>query len=319
MAITAMSAGVLLISGAAAGSASAAKFEPPYTIAFTSSAYTYEYGQYWFLEAHSPEANAALAPMTAEATLTGAPSGYAPTVGAYPVDSSSHNAYVSPSSSSRPLPAGAYTATISIRAFGGAGEPATTPTPANLTITPAALGITLQVAADPSNPANVIISSRFTGPFVDSVFTTADPLAPLTPEGTWRIVVEDAEGQPAFEFSADRSDADDVLAVSTYWSDVPPGAYTARAAFTPTGASADNFAIGDATPVTYTAAAAPGSGSTAPPAPPAPPATEQAGMTLPLWIPIVAGVVTAGLLALMIVQIVRLRRAGNPVAKEATA
>jgi hypothetical protein len=319
LSISAVTAAVLLFSGAAAGSAGAAKLDPPYTLAFATTAYTFEYGQYWFLEAHSPEGNSlAFGNFTAEGTLSGTPSGYTPTVGAYSPDISTTNAYMTPSTTARPLPPGDYEATLSIRAFDGAGEPATTPTPAHLTITPAALGITLQVVADPSNPANAIIAARFTGAFVDTFFSTSDPAAPLSPAGTWRILVEDADGEIAHEFSADRADDDDILAVSTYWSDVPPGAYTARAAFTPAGASADTFTISDASPVPYTAAAAPGSGSTAPPAPPAPPPSEDAGMTLPLWIPIVAGVLTAGLLALMIVQIVRLRRAGSPMAKAAT-
>lgn len=315
--MTAVAAGVLLFSGAAVGSAGAAKLDPPYTIAFATTDYTFEYGEYWFLEAHSPEAGFAFGTFTAEGTLTGTPSGYTPTIDAYAVDSTSTNAYVSPSSTSRPLPAGTYEATLTIRGFDGAGEPSSTPTPATMTINPSALGIGLQIIPDPSNPANAIISAKFTGRFVDEFFSTADPLAPLTPAGSWRILVRDAEGQTAHELRADRSENDDVLALSSYWSDVPPGEYTVSAAFTASGASADNFTISDATPVTYTAAAAPGSGSTAPPAPPAPPAAEDLGMTLPLWIPIVAGVLTAGLLALMIVQIVRLRRAGLPVAKEA--
>jgi hypothetical protein len=36
-------------------------------------------------------------------------------------------------------------------------------------------------------------------------------------------------------------------------------------------------------------------------------------MVLPAWIPLVAGILTAGLLAMMIVQVVRLRRAVAPV------
>jgi hypothetical protein len=317
LSIVAVAAGVLLFSGAAA-SAGAAKLDPPYTVAFNPTEYTYEYGAYWFLEAHSPEGGLAFNEFTSEATMTGTPSGYTPATGAYHPDGLTTNAWVAPSTTARPLPVGSYTATVTIRAFGGAGEPTSTPTPATLTITPAALGITLQVIADPSNPSNAILSARFTGGFVDTFFTTDDPLAPLTPAGTWRILVRDADGETAHEFTVARTDTDDVLAVSDYWSDVPPGDYTAQAAFTPTGASADNFTFTDATPVAYSAEAPPGSGSTAPPAPPAPPASEDAGMTLPLWIPIVAGIVTAGLLALMIVQIVRLRRAGPRVATGVT-
>lgn len=315
--ILAVAAGVLLLSSTAAG-AEAAQMDPPYTVAFATTSYTYEYGEYWFLEAHSPEGSLAFAEFTASGELTGTPSGYTPATDAYHPDGMTENAWMAPSTTSRPLPAGSYSATLTIRGFNGAGEPATTDTPASLTINPAALGMVLQVIADPSNPSNAIVSARFTGNFVDTFFSTSDPLSPLSPAGTWTIRVSDADGQVAHEFTAERTGEDDVLAVSDYWSDVPPGEYTARATFTPSGESTTNFTFSDASPVTYAAAAAPGSGSTAPPAPPAPPPAEDGGMTLPLWIPIAAGVLTAGLLALMIVQIVRLRRAGLPVAKEAT-
>jgi len=59
--------------------------------------------------------------------------------------------------------------------------------------------------------------------FLDSFFTTTDPTAPLTPAGTWKITASDADGNVAHEFTSARTEQDDVMGVSTYWSDVPPG------------------------------------------------------------------------------------------------
>ncbi|MEO8262168.1 MAG: hypothetical protein ABI566_06315 [Pseudolysinimonas sp.] len=316
LSFTALAVLVASITGATAGVANAAQAAsaepPPYTLVFTTPSLSVEYGTPWTLEAYAENANNALAPFVTTGTLTGAPSGYTPLTGSYMPDPFNSVAYMAGSGTQGALPAGSYTATLTLSPFGGANEGAVTNPPAQLTITPAALGIVLQVAADPSNPANAILSARFTGAVTESFFSTVDPTGPLTPAGTWTVRVLDSDAAVAHEFSVERTDTDDVLAVSSYWSDVAPGAYTAQATFVPAGDSAENFTITDASPVTYTAAAAPGSGSTAPPAPPAPPASEPGGMTLPLWIPIAAGVLSAGLLALLIVQIVRLRRTGSP-------
>jgi hypothetical protein len=303
--IPAIGALALVLGGAAGGAQATPAEDPPFTLVMTTPSVSVEYGQPWYLEAHSAEAGNVFGEFTGSGTLSGTPAGYVPLTGAYKPDAGSTNVYMAPAANTRTLPAGAYQATLTMTGF-ATSVSATAP----LTISPAALGITLAVAADPSNPANAIVSARFTGSFADTFFSTADPSGPVTPAGTWTIRVTDGDGVVANEFTADRTDQDDILGVSSYWSDVPPGEYTATAAFTPAGDSAGNFAITDAAPVAYSAAAAPGSGSTAPPAPPAPPATESAGMALPLWVPIAAGVLSAGLLALLIVQIVRLRRAG---------
>ncbi len=300
----------LLLTGTAAGAAIAAPSVDVHPT-FTTSNATLEYGTPWYFEATASDANTSLGEFTGTGTLTGAPSAYAPSIGAYRVDTDTVNAYMAPSSTARPLGVGTYTVSLGLVDELDPPTTSSTPAPAQLTITPAALGISLSITADPSNPANAIVAARFTGPFADNFFSTVDPVGPLTPAGTWTIRVSDADGEVAHELSQDRAAEDDVLGISSYWSDVPPGEYTARATFTPSGESADNFTIADATTVTYTAAAAPGSGSTAPPAPPAPPATEEAGMTLPMWVPIVAGVLTAGLLALVIVHGLYQRFAGG--------
>jgi hypothetical protein len=321
---TSLAAGAILtalLGGGAALSAQAAPAEPPpYTLVFDQTSATFTYGDYWYLQATAAGAGLAMAPFAVTGSLTGAPSGYAPTYTTYLTNGNADSvAFIGASATERPLPAGSYTASLTLSPFDGAAEGATTNPPATITIAPAALTVVLQAQADPSNPANAIVSARFTGPFLDNYFTSSDPTTPLTPAGTWKIEVTDADGQVAHEFSAQRIDTDAVLATSTYWPDVAAGEYTIRASFATTGASSQNFSITDATPITYTASPAPGATSTASPAPPAPPAADDAGLTLPLWIPLLAGVFSAGLLALLIVQIVRLRRAGAPAGAEVPA
>jgi hypothetical protein len=312
--------GVLLaavIGAGGAGTAQAAMRISDPTITWDATSTTAEYGEYWTLSAVVTDAAVADGAWTASGTLSGVPSGYATSFSAFPSDATTVLAYVAPAADARPLPAGSYTANLTMTSYDGTGPAFNAPSAATLTITPAALGMTLSVTPDPSNPTNAIISTALTGPFRNNFFTITDPQGPLPPVGSWRIVVTDEGGQTVYDDEIERTDTQDVMGASSYWSDVSPGTYTVKASFTATGGAASNFAITAPAPVTYTAAPAPGSTSTATPAPPAPPpAADDAGMTLPAWIPLVAGVVTAGLIALLIVQIVRLRRAGVPAMGE---
>lgn len=311
LATAALLAGIVTTGGASAATAAPAEGEP--VITWDSSSFTSEYGAYWSLGAKATNMFFVQEPWLVTGTLSGTPSGYAPNIGYYDSLPFEKVVYIMPQVSGRPLPAGTYTGTITVTASNGAGESYTS-APVSLTISPAALTATLQVIADPSNPENAIISGDLTGPFRDSFYTTSFAEGPLSPAGTWRISVTDESGQVVHEFEKDRAETDDILGVSTYWPGVAPGQYTVRATFTPSGgASAQNFTITQAAPVTYTAAPAPGATSTATPAPPAPPPAEAGtGLVLPAWIPLAAGILTAGLVALMIVQIVRLRRTGAP-------
>ena len=294
-------------------SAQAATMDDPGTTWETASV-TAEYGSYWELTADAPSA-LAIFEWEVTGTMSGVPSGYAPTVSSYRPAPESLTVYVQPGPG-RPLSVGTYTATVTLTEFSGTGTAYTSP-PATLKITPAALATTLRVTADPSNPANAIISTELTGPFRDFFFTSTYAEGPLSPAGTWHITATDESGEVVHEVTTTRADTDDVMALSSYWSDIPPGAYVVRATFTPSGASAQNFAITDPAAVNYAAAPAPGATSTATPAPPAPPAaSDDSGLTLPAWIPLIAGVLSAGLLALVIVQIVRLRRVTAPQGSE---
>ncbi|MEO5921908.1 MAG: hypothetical protein ABIQ01_12275 [Pseudolysinimonas sp.] len=308
----------VLMGGGAAGAAHASQADDP-TITFDTASQTVQYGQYWYFQATAQPAPGPDFWQAVEAAITPAPSGYAVEFSSYKVDEQTVAAYVSPQPGARPLPPGTYTTTVTLGDQSGGGVRRITTPPASLTIEPAPLGVDLRIGPDPSNPANAIVSARFTGEFVDNYFSSTDPTAGLTPAGAWKLSVSDADGQVVHELSQNREAGDDVLGVSSYWSDVPPGSYTATATFTPSGASAQNFVITQPAPATFAPAPQPGTTSTAAPAPPAPPASEDAGLTLPGWIPILAGVLTAGLLALMIVQIVRLRRAVLPRGPEVAA
>lgn len=305
----------LLAAVATTGGATAAHAADP-SVSWDAASSTFEYGEYWQLSA-TAAAPESLGTWVVSGELGGVPSGYAASFSAYQSDPDTVVAYVSPSGTARPLNAGSYSATIALREMDGTGASYSPPAPATLIIAPAALTVTLQVVADPSNPSNAIIAGDLTGAFRDNFFTAGYPAGPLPPAGTWSISVTDESGDVVHEFTKDRGDTDDILGVSTYWPGVSAGTYTVRATFTTTGASSQNFAITQAAPVTYSALPAPGATSTATPAPPAPPpAAAAAGLTLPAWIPLVAGIVSAGLLALLVIQIVRLRRVGHPVAEQ---
>lgn len=308
--VAAAAVAAALMTGGAAGAASGAVMDDP-VFAFDTPSVTVEYGQYWYVQATAHNAPGPMFWQATEATLTGAPSGYAADFGSYKVDEQTVVAYINPQLGTRPLTPGTYTTSITIGDQEGGGALRVTTAPGTLTVQPAPLGIDLKIGPDPSNAANAIVSARFTGAFVDNYFSSADPQSGLSPAGAWAITVTDADGQTVHEFSQDREAGDDVLAVSSYWSDVPPGDYSANATFTPTGDSAENFTVTQPAPAAFASAAAPGGTSTATPAPPTAPESESVGMTLPAWIPVVAGVLTAGLIALMVVQIVRLRRIGR--------
>jgi hypothetical protein len=309
-------AGALALLMTAAAAAQAAVADDPGT-AWDAPSVSAEYGEYWQLSATAPNGEATFGPWTASGTLSNTPSGYVPSFTAFQSDPSTVVAYAGPQIGGRPLGAGTYTATLTLTEANGTG-PSYTSGPATLTITPAALTMTLTVIADPSNPSNAIISSELTGSFRDNFFTASYPDGPLGPAGTWKITATGEDGEVAHEATVERPDTSDIMGVSSYWSDVAPGSYVVSATFTPSGSAAGNFAITAPADVTYTAAPAPGATSTATPAPPAPPATaDDTGMTLPGWVPLVAGVVSAGLLALTIVQAVRLRRAGTPARPDA--
>lgn len=308
---------MLAVTGGGAIAAQAATDDDP-VLTWDSTTRTAEYGEYWSLSATLTNTLNQYGPWNVSGTLGGSPSGYAASYSSYSPLPDTVYGFMNPAESGRPLPAGTYTATMTMAGTGSlvgpAGTPYTTTSPATLTITPAALTVVLTVSADPSNASNAIVSGTLTGAFRDNFYTTSFAEGPLTPAGTWRLEVTDENGDVVHEVDVDRADTDDILGVSSYWSGVAPGTYTVRATFTPAGASSTNFTITQAGPVTYTAAPAPGATSTAAPAPPAPPPSPEAsGMTLPGWIPLVAGVLSAGLLALLVVQIVRLRRSG-PVA-----
>lgn len=303
---------VLLAAGMSWGGAAAeaAMADDP-TFNFDSPTLNITYGQGWYFQATANNAPGPSFWEAVDAELLGAPAGYSTEFGSFKVDELTVVATIYSTGGQRPLAPGSYTATITLGEQEGLGAGRVTTAPATLNVAPAPLGIDLRIGADPSNAANAIVAASFTGDFVQAYFTSEDPESGLSPAGTWTITVSDADGNAVHEFTSTREAGDDVLAVSSYWSDVPPGAYTARATFTPSGESAENFTITQPSPVNFAAAQPPGAVSTAPPAPPTAPESESGGMTLPIWIPVVVGAVTAGLIALTVVQIIRLRRSGR--------
>jgi hypothetical protein len=271
---------------------------------------TVPYGAYWQFSATGHTADSVASPWTARVGFSGGPSGYTPDSGAYQLDMQTVPVFISAQSGAPVLDVGEYEITLALVDVGSVEYPA--PSPVTLVVRPAALALEVRVVPDPSNPRNAIVSTRFTGDDVQNLLDQYT--APGTPEGTMTVELRDADGQVVQTFTAERDADDRVFASSFYWQDVPAGEYTATAAFALTGGGAANFDISDAAPAAFTAAGPqPGSTSTATPAPSAP-ATANVGPTVPLWAPIALGVVAAGLIALIVVQGVRLARLRRPVA-----
>ena len=159
----------LVLSQTAAGAASAADIPAP--IEFNAPAtLSVEYGEYW---------NFAVTPSSdflymifdnggSTVTSTGAPAGYQTDLSLYSPAAGAYAGNLSASYVAAPLGVGSYTFKItgnqSVPPDTYIGE---TTTPAQLTVTKAALGIDLRMIADPNHPEAAIVSAEFTGRFVD--------------------------------------------------------------------------------------------------------------------------------------------------------
>jgi hypothetical protein len=175
--------------------------------------------------------------------------------------------------------------------------------PAHLTISRAPIGMDVRVVEDPNNPENAIVTTQFTGRFVDNFYPSSEPNAPLAPAGTLTIKLTDQDGNVALQRNFERQPTDDVLSTTFYWADAKPGeAYTATAVFDPTSGSAANFDFSEATPFAFTAveASRPVPTSTAAVAPPSEELPDP-GFGLPLWTIIIAAafIVILGVLTTM--------------------
>jgi hypothetical protein len=320
-----IAAGLALASGASPANATA----PPVgdgtpAVAFADTSASSVYGDSWYFQATAVNCYGVVGPWTGTGTISGAPAAALSVSSYWDSDAATTTVDLYPAGTGRPLSVGSYT--FSAKVDSGAGGTYTVPQPARLTITPAPLSVQARVAADPSNPRNAIITAWLAGDFADNYSdywgSTSEAWSPLTPAGSWKIEVKDSRGSVVKTVSAQRADTDDSFALSSYWLDVPAGQYTASATFTTSGATSADFTVSAGSPFAYTAPGpAPADSPTASAPPKAPPAITPVGSALPLWIPVAAGLLTAALLALLIVQIVRvvrLRRPPMPIGESQT-
>lgn len=306
---------VLAVGGLSQVSAnSAAAADYPIPLSFTETSVTIEYGQYWGfgVDADVQFYDWIYTPATYEITSTSTPSGYKPSLGLYKQYwYSDPTGGISMPYEVPPLGAGTYTFSINGTYNDGVDTyTAQTPTPATLKVEKAKLGVELRVLADPSNGEDAIVTARFTGRFVEEYTSSFFPGAALSPAGTWKITVTDADGVVAIESNVERAAGDDTLATSFFWPDAEPGKqYTASAEFVPTGASANNFSIAPAADFDYTAPVSerpvPTSSASARPDASLP---EPTGFGLPLWLLILAAVLILGLAVVTTILSVRLNR-----------
>ena len=302
-------AGLLAITVGLLGlaSASAASADP---IVFPADQLTAEYGSSWSLQAPvTPAPYYGYGTYTAAVTMNGAPKGYVPQSYLTPGSTSNSSVvYVWPQTETRPLSVGAYSFDVVVTSPYGA-EAIATPASQKFTITAAKLGIEARIVADSANPADAIVSARFTGDFAESLRSTAFPDAAYTPSGSWHIAITDSNGGVT-DWTIDRLGTDDVMATSFVWPNAEPGQiYSVGAEFIPSGDAAKNFVITPSSAFSYTAPTtervfASSEASEAQPLEPA----KVMEFSVPIWWLVLAGVLVASLVALLVIQAVRLRR-----------
>lgn len=191
---------------------------------------------------------------------------------------------------------------------------AKTTVPALLTVEKAKLGIELRVTADSANDYAAIVTARFTGRFIDEYVPSTFPGAPLSPGGSWRITIRDADEKVVEEQTIERTAGDDSLATSFYWEGAEPGEqYWASGEFVADSDTAANFDIRAPTVFAYTGPEPeqPQPSSTATAAPDAD-VPEPIGPGVPLWSIILIGAAVAGLVVTTILLSVRLNRRLHP-------
>lgn len=299
-------------------SASAADPEVVFT---GETSQTLEYGQFWQFALRFPN----YAEQKYTFVSNGTPSGYEPELYAYvdPADSGMKVGAISAPYDVAPLTAGTYSFTV--RVVGSDAGVTTfegeTASPAQLTVAPAKLGMSVRVVPDPSDPTLALVTAAFTGRFVDEYQSSFFSGAAISPAGEWRISFVDSSKTEVIVRSVERAAGDDTLATSFAWADGEPGEiYTVSAEFVPSGTSAQNFTVAPAAPFSYTAAesARPVPSSTATGQPDAA-LPAASGFGLPLWSVIIAGVIILGLAVLLTILSVRLGRPSTAATKEVVA
>jgi len=182
-----------------------------------------------------------------------------------------------------------------------------------LTVVPATMTSSVDIQTDSSHASHAILSVQGSGKFVDAVANYGDasdyPPAPRMPAGTWKFTVTDSDGKTAYTDDVATAAGDPPLA-SAYWTDAPPGkTFSATATFVPDPASAHNFVVAPAPPVSYTSAAAPTGESPAPVTPPAKPASlPEAGTQVPVWAVGLWSILILGLIIALLILVLRLTR-----------
>jgi hypothetical protein len=301
------------------GTVTSASADDPAAIEFESPSVTIAYGEPWVLSfgdngtiSSLDEPNDILS-----ASISDAPSDFAVLVSAYrnqPSDPVQGSVYAA--EGNRPLGAGSYDITVTVTPSDPAAEPTTST--ATLVVEPAALDIELRAVPDPVRANGEIISASFTGTFASNFYSSDLPESPYTPSGSFTFTVKDDADQVAHTEVVAVDKADDTLGASIYWTGAVAGTnYSATVVFSPNGATSENFSIGAAESASFTGAENPRPQESSTAQPPTQSVQEPPiGPSVPIWLLILILLVIAGLVALVVVQTVRLRRPENTTGEE---
>lgn len=182
-----------------------------------------------------------------------------------------------------------------------------------LTVVPAKLTSSVDIQTDPNHASHAILSAEGAGKFVDTVTDFGNaidyPPAPRMPAGTWKFTVTDSDDKTVYTDEVPTALGAQPL-VSAYWRDAPAGkTFSATATFIPNSASARNFVVTPAPPVSYTSTAAPAGESPPPVTPPTKPAASpEPGTQVPVWAVGVWSILILGLIIALLILVLRLTR-----------
>jgi hypothetical protein len=285
--------------------ASAAAEDVPFTLS-EPAVQQVEYGRYWSFQGASDYLFSSGLPTTVTSTSPDLP-GYAFSSANYLNPNVFESILVlSPAAEAPPLAPGTYAIAAD---WSVASDPPRVAhfAGATLTITPAALGVAVEVAPDSQSAGGVLISGRLTGGFVDSVPPFRySPSTPVLPAGSWTFVITDSTGERVLERTLEDAEAG-LPGVSLYWNGAKPEErYTVTTAFTVAPESAANFTVGASAPAEFASTAVVRPTPT-PEAPTPPPVTAESEFTAPVGALVLVGVVLLGLVIAALVLGIRLR------------
>lgn len=208
---------------------------------------------------------------------------------------------------------GVGTHTLSAKLVIGSTIEAQSAHPLTLTLSKTSVTTTTTIVPDPNNSANVIVTSRLDGNYIDQLPNCGceDAGNYGLPAGTWNLAIKDASGKTVFS-KQENSPANGDPVFVNYWQSVPSGvSLNAESSFTVSGSTASNFTM-SSQKFPWTSTTTSGSTTTTPTAKPHHVAVKSASFEPPLFVFYAALLVAVVLVLIDVLLLVRRRRNTPP-------